>query len=117
MAEKKKDKQKKPIKKTDKDLFDLLLRKIASREYAFLRHAKQRQKDRKITDLEVLDILEGTKGRDRHRNKAKDKYEKNKQDWNYCIEGENLDRDKIRVIISFENGLVPIITVMRIKSA
>lgn len=103
---------KKPKKKTDEELFDLLEEKIASADYVFKKHAKQRQIDRTISDLEVLDIIEDKKRRNRHRNKKKDKYEEGREDWNYCIEGQNLDKKKIRIIISFEGSKVPIITVM-----
>ncbi len=103
---------KKPKKKTDKELFTLLDQKIASAEYVFKKHARQRQIDRAISDLEVLDILEGKKNRNRHRNKMKDKFEAKREDWNYCIEGQNLDKNKIRIIISFEDNMIPIITVM-----
>ena len=101
-----------PLKKSNKELFELLDVKIAAGEYVFKKHAKQRQSDRVISDLEVLDILEGKRNRNRYRNKVKDKYEEGKEDWNYCIEGQNLDKQKIRIIISFEAGLIPIITVM-----
>lgn len=101
-----------PEKKTDKQLFSLLQYKIANAEYIFKRHARQRQKDRGISDLEVLNILEGKTKYNRRRNKSKDKYEANQQDWNYCIEGKNLNKEKIRIIISFENKTMPIITVM-----
>lgn len=60
---------KKPKKKTDKELFDLLDTKIANAEYVFKKHARQRQDYRRISDLEVLDILEGKNKRSRHRNK------------------------------------------------
>jgi hypothetical protein len=101
-----------PIKKSDKELYELLTTKILSGEYVFKKHSRQRQKDRNITDIDVLDLLEGKKGRRRHRNKLKDKYESGREDWNYCIEGVNIDDKPIRIIISFEYGLLPIITVM-----
>lgn len=103
---------KKPKKKTDKELFSLLCTKITNAEYVFKKHARQRQIDRTISELEVLDILEGKKKRNRHRNKLKDKFEEGREDWNYCIEGQNLDEKKIRIIISFEDNMIPIITVM-----
>jgi hypothetical protein len=102
----------KPKKKSDKELFALLDIKIANAEYIFKKHARQRQIDRTISELEVLDILEGKSRRNRHRNKNKDKYEEGREDWNYCIEGQNLDKKKIRIIISFESNMIPIITVM-----
>lgn len=106
---------KKPTKKTDKDLFGLLDKKIANGDYVFKKHAKERQQERAISDLEILDILEGKKNRNRKRNKDKDKFVIGKEDWNYCIEGQNLDKKKIRIIISFEDDMIPIITVMWIK--
>ena len=106
---------KKPSKKPDKDFFSEVVEKIEKGFYIFKKHARQRQKDRTISDLEVIDILEGKKGRKRRRNKSKDKYEEGNQDWNYCIEGENPDGNKIRIIISFEDGVLPIITVMWIN--
>lgn len=113
MAKKKKPKKlAKPLKKTDHELFGLLDKKIVVGDYIFKKHARQRQKDRTISDLEVLDILEGKTKRNRHRNKSKDKYENGHKDWNYCIEGKNVDEKGIRIIISFEDELIPIITVM-----
>jgi len=106
----------KPIKKTDGELFQLLSEKIASSDYVFLAHAKQRLKDRDITDIEVLDILENKRDCNRRRNKAKDKYAEGYQDWNYCIEGCNVDGDKIRIIISFMDDLMPIITVISLDN-
>jgi hypothetical protein len=71
--------------------------------------------EREILDLDVLDILEGKKGRHRKRNKSKDKYEADREDWNYCFEGINLDQVLLRIIITINNGLMPIITVMRLN--
>lgn len=85
-------------------------------KYIFLNHAKQRLKDRNITDIEVLDILENKKFSNRRRNKAKDKYEVGFQDWNYCIEGCNVDGNKIRIIVSFVDDWMPIITVISLEN-
>ena len=103
---------KRPTKKNDKELFDQIGKKLETGEYVFKKHARQRQKDRVISDLEVLNVLENINGYKRRRNKSKDKYEENRQDWNYCIEGATSDNDKMRIIISFEDGILPIITVM-----
>jgi hypothetical protein len=42
---------KKPIKKTDKELFLIIEEKIKQGNYVFLPHAKQRLKERNITLL------------------------------------------------------------------
>jgi len=110
----------KPLKKTDKVLFALIEQKIKEKNYLFLNHAKQRQHERKISDLDVLNILEGKSGYERSRNKMKDSYEtqyhsEKPQDWKYCIEGKDIDGKKIRIIITFTNDLMPIITVMNLR--
>ncbi|MBS0359103.1 MAG: DUF4258 domain-containing protein [Proteobacteria bacterium] len=105
----------KPIKKTDSELNQLLAKKIPAGEYVFLKHARERLIDRNISDLDVLDILEGKIGYKKNRNKIKDKYVDGKQDWNYCFEGCNIDGIEIRIIISFDGNLMPIITVIRLN--
>ena len=62
----------------------------------------------------MLDILEGKLGRRRRRNKQKDKFQPGYDDWNYCIEGLSLDGEKIRIIVSFLEKLMPIITVIKL---
>ena len=105
----------KPDKKTELELWTLLNEKISNGSYFFLRHAKERLKDREITDIDVLDILENKNNRKRKRNKSKDTYISGYQDWNYCIEGNDLDGKKIRIIISFDKELMLVITVIRIN--
>ena len=110
----KKSKIIKPPKKTDKKLWETIESKIQNVEYIFSIHAKERQCDRNISDIEVLDILENKAGRNRKRNKMKDTYKLPHHDWAYCIEGNNLDGYKIRIIISFDNHLMLMITVIRL---
>ena len=107
---------KKPNKKNDIDLLPLISKMISQGNYIFLTHAKKRLKDRNITDLEVLEILENNNW-NRKRNKSKDTYTPGYQDWNYCIEGNDIDGLKIRVIISFDSNLMLIITVIRISES
>lgn len=108
----------KPDKKTDKELWILIEENIESGNYLFLRHAKKRQKDRDISDIDVLDILENKDGRKRQRNKRKDSYAEGRIDWNYCIEGLDLNgQNKIRIIVSFEEKLsLLIVTVLRLDN-
>lgn len=110
---------KKPIKKTDKELYALINKKIELGEYVFLKHSKIRLKERNVLELDVLNILQGKKGYNRKRNKRKDSYAIElfgvlAEDWKYCIEGTDIDGNSIRIIISFSENLMPIITVIRI---
>ncbi len=110
----------KPSKKTDSELFALIEQKIKQRNYIFVKHAKERLQQRNISDLEVLNILEGKSGYDRKRNRRKDSYEftythKTSQDWKYCIEGKDIDGRKIRIILTFTDNLMPIIIVINLS--
>lgn len=110
----------KPSKKTDQELFALLEQKIKERNYIFVKHAKERQQQRNISNLDVLNILEGKSGYDRKRNKNKDSYESNyihekPQDWKYCIEGKDIDGKRVRIILTFTDDLMPIITVINLS--
>lgn len=49
----------KPNKKTDKELFKLMEEKIAQGKYVFLKHAKQRIRERNVSELEVIHLLSG----------------------------------------------------------
>lgn len=100
-------------KKNDLDLWYLISQKITGVRYVFLNHAKERLVDRKITDIEVLDILEH-KNKCR-RNKSKDSYMPGYPDWKYCIEGKSFQgQPNIRVIISFDQEFMLVITVIRL---
>lgn len=102
----------KPNKKKDQELWTLLEERISQGNYIFLAHAEKRLKDRFITDIDVLDVLENKSNR--KRNNSKETYTAGHQDWNYCIEGYDLDGRKIRIIISFDNELMLVITVIHI---
>ena len=106
--------QLKAPKKNDPELWGLITQKISGIRYVFLNHAKARLVDRKITDVEVLDILEH-KNKCR-RNKSKDSLAPGYPDWKYCIEGKSFsDQPKIRVIISFDQEFMLVITVIRLE--
>lgn len=112
-----KHKKGKPVKKTDKELWVIIEQNITDKQYIIMPHAKGRQATRNITDIDILDILENKGNRKRKRNKGKDKYEDGYIDWNYCIEGLDLDEEKkIRIIISFdkESNLL-VITAIRLN--
>ena len=111
-----KNKNGKPAKRPDKELWAKIEKCIADKDYIILPHAKKRQIDRSITDMDILDILDDKKNRKRKRNKKKDTYSDSFHDWNYCIEGQDFDRENIiRIIVSFnEESNLLIITVIRI---
>ena len=95
-------------------MWNLISQRIENGKYIFKNHAKKRLIDRKITDLDVINILENKKNR--KRNKIKDKYLSGHADWNYCIEGTDTDERKIRIIVSFGSGFLLVITVIRLRN-
>ncbi|APC96152.1 MULTISPECIES: DUF4258 domain-containing protein [Francisella] len=104
----------KPSKKSDKELFSLIEQKIADKKYIFLPHVRQRMLERNITAIDVLYLLQGYSKR--IRNKKKDSYEHDREDWKYCIEGKPRDTN-IRVIITFTLDMMPIITAINLEEA
>lgn len=111
------EKIKKPIKRKDIELWNLISDMIPNGNYIFLIHAQDRLKERNVSDLDVLDILENKEKRKRKRNKAKDTYTEGYFDWNYCVEGLDLDGGKIRIIISFTEESLLVITVIRLGNS
>ena len=67
-----------------------------------------------VLDIDVLSLLKGSRLFSRKRNKRKDIYYPEHHDWCYCFEGKNIDGDKIRVIVSFEDITLLMITVIRL---
>ena len=102
----------KPVKKSTKELFQAIEKAIANKEYYFTDHGEMRSVTRrKVTDEEVIKILEG---REKWHEKRKDKYEHGQSDWNYHIRGKNIDNEKVRIVISFDEYEMPIITVVNL---
>ena len=102
----------KPSKKSDKELFSLIEQKIVDKKYIFLPHVRQRMLERSITAIDVLYLLQGHSKR--IRNKKKDSYEQDREDWKYCIEDKPRDTD-IRVIMTFTLDMMPIITAINLE--
>ena len=50
----------------------------------------------------------------RKRNKKKDRYEIGDDDWKYAIEGQNIDKAKMRIVLTFTEDMMLIITVIKI---
>jgi hypothetical protein len=72
-------------------------------------HAECRQYERDITLADALYVIETG-----YRVLARDDYREEFKAWNYAIEGKTLQDDKLRVIISFDEDLMLIITVINL---
>lgn len=68
-------------------------------------HFLNRSTQRLISRPEVLYVLKNG-----WHEKSKDKYDKHYQNWNFAIRGQTIDKREIRVIVSFDEEDLLIIT-------
>ena len=87
------------------NLLEVIRDHLGRGHYLDTRHALQRQTRRKILRTEILYIL-----RHGFHEKRKDHYEQNIQSWNYAIRGKTPDKRELRIIVSFEQINMLIIT-------
>lgn len=80
---------------------------IEAGNYVYTGHAQDRLQQREITRLEVKQVLKHG-----HSEKAKDFYDENFNQWNYAIRGKTIDQRKLRVVISFDDNEMLVITVI-----
>ena len=73
--------------------------------YLDTRHASERQSKRVISRPEVLYVL-----RRGYHEKRKDKFEAFYRTWNYAIRGKTTDKRDLRIIVSFDERKMLIIT-------
>lgn len=86
-------------KRPDKlpDLTALISKCVEDGNYFDTRHAEDRQNERSISRLEVIQVL-----RSGHHEKRKDKFEELYNAWNYSIRGKTLDKRELRIAVSFD---------------
>lgn len=92
-----------------KNLCDEIKRCIELRKFTQSKHAIQRQHEREIGILDVLYVLKT--GREE---KNKTKFDDDFQVWKYAVRGYTVENHDIRVIISFDETGMLIITVMHV---
>jgi hypothetical protein len=100
------------VLKKDK-ILDLLARVrlcIEQGLYLDTRHSTDRQSERKISRPEILYVLKNG----RHE-KSKDQYQDRYKAWNYAIRGRTLDRRDVRVIVSFDDKNMLVITAIEME--
>jgi len=73
-------------------------------------HAQSRQSKRHITRPEIMYVLKHG-----YHERRKDKYEQRYRSWNYSVRGKTPDKKPLRVIITFEENMMLIITAIDLK--
>jgi hypothetical protein len=97
-------------KKKVENLLEAVRKALESGNYLDTTHAAERQGQRKITRPEMLYVL-----RHGHHEARKDKCEELYNEWNYAIRGRTVDRRELRIIVSFDDAGMLIITAMDVK--
>ncbi len=92
------------------DLLREVRRCIEPGRYLDTRHAAARQAERDITRPEILQVL-----RHGHHEKRKDSFDTLHQAWNYAVRGKTVDQKELRVIVSFDEAGMLIITAIELE--
>jgi len=83
---------------------------IEAGRYIATFHAECRQFERDITLLDALHVIKNGYREPKH-----DKFKEEWQCWNYAVNGQTLQDDTVRAIISFDDKKLLIITVINIS--
>jgi|SaaInlStandDraft_4_1057021.scaffolds.fasta_scaffold50466_1 hypothetical protein len=93
------------------NLLDEIKKAIKENRYRQRDHALQRSKERGITLPDAIYVLENG-----YHEARKDTYNEPFNTLNYAIRGLTVDEDDVRVIVSFDEKNMLIITVMYVES-
>lgn len=77
--------------------------------YRFSQHALDRKKERFVSLPNVFEVLSNG-----YHEKAKDTWDEVFKTWNYAIRGKTINNEQCRIIVSFEENDLLIITVIRL---
>lgn len=78
-------------------------------KYRFSNHAMDRRKERFVSLPDIIEVL-----RNGYHEKIKDTWDEVFKAWNYSIRGKTVDQKTCRIIVSFEDNGLLIITVIRL---
>lgn len=83
---------------------------VLSGRIRYTYHADVRGRERLISPLDVKHaLLNG------HHEPKKDKFDSPYQEWNYSIRGKTVDGDKVRIVISFDEPNLIVVTAIRLE--
>lgn len=94
----------------DKNLLAKVKIAIESGNYIDVTHAIERSIERAITRTEYEYVLKNG-----WHEKKKDEFKEEYNSWNYAIRGKTLDKRELRVIVSFDENDLLIITVIDLE--
>lgn len=101
----------KPLKKTTIALIASINEAVKVGSYYFTNHALLRSRQRGVNKFQVLRILGSHL---KFHESRKDSFNDESKAWNYAIRGTTIDGDDIRVIVSFDESNMLVITVINL---
>lgn len=96
--------------KKDVDPLQKAKRCIKEGRYLIKRHAKDRGLERNITLPDILEIIQNG-----YHEKRKDEWKIDFQRWNYSIRGKSTDQRDCRIVISFNDFGMLVVTVIALE--
>lgn len=102
----------KPQKKSSEELFLTIQNAIESNKYYFTGHAMIRSRQRLNVDRFI--VIKILKGKAKYHEPKKDFFSSEFNSWNYSIRGKTIDNDNVRIIVSFDQDDLLIITVINL---
>lgn len=103
----------KPTKKKTDELLSAIESALESKSYYFTTHALERSRERRnVSELQVIRLL---RSKSKYHEPKKDKFSDDFESWNYSIRGKSADGDNIRIILSFDENNMLIITVINLN--
>lgn len=99
-------------KKTSEELFLAITNAIERKNYYFTTHALNRSKQRRNVDRFL--VIKVLKDKTKYHEPRKDFYSFEFDSWNYSIRGTTLDNENVRIVISFDEEDMLIITVINL---
>ena len=104
--------ERRPQKKTTDELFNAIENALENKNYYFTSHALKRSKERKnLSEFQVIKILSS---QSKYHEPKKDSFNEDFNTWNYSIRGRSIDSENIRIILSFDENDLLIITVINL---
>ena len=86
---------------------------VKNGDYYFTIHGIKRSEQRRnVEEIQVINIL---RSKIKYHERRKDTYSEKFKTWNYAIRGKSVDDENIRIILSFDESDMLIITVINLS--
>ena len=94
------------------NVLEVIRKSITNGNFYDVSHAEGRKEERNITRPEYLYVLKHG-----YHEPKKDEYKEEFKAWNYSIRGKTVDGRELRVVVSFDDNFMLIITVINLEKS